>query len=231
MNRIVRTLLVFLTLALMPVGCSQGAPEPTPGATLFPEVAATSTPTPSPTLSSTPLPTIVLPITSTLPPVTLALPATIAPTVCAPRAEWTGSHVIQTGDSLFIISQSYGLGLLELQLANCIDDADYIQAGQVLRVPGTGETPTSTATGASPPVGTSTPLIFSADNNVLIAGQCTLLRWEIDNIDAVFFDGTSVSGRGFREVCPEQTTRYTLLVLYTDGEQVPHFVVVEVRPA
>ncbi len=231
MNRIARALLVTLTLALLLIGCSQGAPEPTPTATLFPEVAATSTSTPSPTLTSTPLPTIVLPITSTLPPVTLPLPATVAPTVCAPRAEWTGSHIIQPGDSLFIISQSYGLGLLELQQANCIEDADYIQAGQSLRVPGTGETLTPTATGTSAPVGTSTPLIFSADNNVLVAGECTLLRWEIDNINAVFFEGTSVSGRGFREVCPEQTTRYTLLVLYTDGEQVPHFVVVEVRPA
>ena len=231
MNRIAHTLLVFLMLAMMLVACSQGVPEPTPGPTLFPEVAATSTPTPSPTLTSTALPTIVLPITSTLPPVTLPLPATIAPTVCAPRAEWTGSHIIQSGDSLFIISQSYGLSILELQLANCIDDANFIQAGQVLRVPGSGETPTPTATEANLPVGTSTPLIFSADNNVLVAGECTLLRWEIDNINAVFFDGTSVSGRGFREVCPEQTTRYTLLVLYTNGEQVPHIVVVEVRPA
>ena len=231
MNRIVSAFLIFFTLALLLVGCSQGVPEPSPTATLFPEVAATSTPTSSPTLTSTPHPTIMLPVTSTLPPVTLPLPATIAPTVCAPSAEWTGSHIIQPGDTLFIISQSYGLGILELQLANCIDDADYIQAGQVLRVPGTGETPTPTATGASPPVGTSTPLIFSADHNVLIAGECTLLRWEIENINAVFFDGTSVSGRGFREVCPEQTTRYTLLVLYTDGEQVPHIVVVEVRPA
>ncbi len=231
MNRIPSALRILLLPALLMFACSPGAPEPTPTATLFPEVAATSSPTSSPAPTHTPLPAIALPVTSTLPPVTLVLPATVAPTECAPRAEWTGSHVIQSGESLFLIAQTYELSIRALQLGNCILDANFIQAGQILSVPGSGETPTPSQTAPGLAVGTSTPLVFSADSNVLAAGACTFLRWEIDNISAVYFDGTAVSGRGIREVCPEQTTRYTLLVIYTDGEQVPHIVVVEVRPA
>lgn len=229
MNRIPSPHMILLLPVLFLFACSQGAPEPTSTATLFPEVAATSSPTASPEPTHTSLPTIELPVTSTLPPVTLALPATVAPTECAPRAEWTGSHVIQPGESLFLIAQTHELSIRDLQLGNCILDANFIQAGQILSVPGSGETPTPAPTLSGLAVGTSTPLVFSVDSNVLAAGECTFLRWEIDNISAVYFDGTAVSGRGIREVCPEQTTRYTLLVLYTDGEQVPHIVVVEVR--
>lgn len=227
MSRFTHTAPVLLLAALMLVGCGLGAPEPTATPTPLPTATATATPLPA----RTALPTILLPVTSTLPPVTLPLPATVVPTVCAPRADWTGEHVIQPGDTLFVIAQRHGLGIREMQVGNCIVDANLIQAGQILRVPGTGETPTPTATATAPPEGSPTPLEFGADHNVLVAGECTFLRWQIDNVDAVFFDGVSVSGRGIREVCPAETTRYTLLVLYPDGEQVPHLVLVEVRPA
>lgn len=230
-----RAAAVLLTLAFMLVACSAGAPAATlaPAASHTPVASATPSSTPAPSLL--PLPTIILPITSTLPPVTLELPATVAPTECAPRADWGGTHVVRTGEALFLIAPLYDLTSRELQLANCIVDANFIQAGQVLRIPGTPEATTPAVTADSPvdsqAEGTATPLTFSADSTVLNAGECTILRWEIENVDAVFFDGTSVSGRGIREVCPQETTRYTLLVLYSNGEQEPFLIVVEVRPA
>ena len=232
MNRVAA---VLLALAFTLVACSAGAPAATPAPAASSTPVASATPSPAPALVVSPLPTIVLPVTSTLPPVTLELPATVAPTECAPRADWGGTHVVRTGEALFLIAPIYDLTPRELQLANCIEDANFIQAGQTLRVPGTPEATTPAVTAErptdSPVAGTATPLIFSADSSVLDAGECTILRWEIENVDAVFFDGTPVSGRGIREVCPQETTRYTLLVLYSNGEQEPFLIVVEVRPA
>ncbi|MCY3946592.1 MAG: LysM peptidoglycan-binding domain-containing protein [Anaerolineaceae bacterium] len=222
----------LLVLTLVLSACAQGAPPAAPTSAATPTSPASATPRPTTTPVPEPSATIILPVTRTLPPVTLVMPATIAPTACTPRSDWGGSHVIQSGDSLFVIAQTYGLTVLQLQSANCIEDADFIQVGQILRIPGNPapESPTAEATTAGV-VETATPLLFSADSTVLSAGECTILRWEIENVDAVFFDGTPVSGRGIREVCPEETTRYTLLVLYSDGEQEPFIVVVEVRPA
>ena len=222
----------LLVLTLVLSACAQGAPPATATSAATPTPPASATPRPTTTPVPEPLATINLPVTSTLPPVTLVMPATIAPTACTPRADWGGSHVIQSGDSLFVIAQTYGLTVLQLQSANCIENADFIQVGQILRIPGSPApvSPTAEATTAGV-AETATPLLFSADSTVLPAGECTILHWEIENVDAVFFDGTPVSGRGIREVCPEETTRYTLLVLYSDGEQEPFIVVVEVRPA
>lgn len=228
MNRVPSALLLLILLL---AACAQGAPPATPtnASTPTASASATSTATPAPGASLTA--TIILPITSTLPPVTLVLPATIAPTACVPREDWGGSYVIQPGDTLFLIAQTLALEIVELQRANCIENANLIRAGQSLRIP--GEPVPAAATPGSPQQagGTATPLLFGADHSALDAGECTLLRWEIDNVDAVFLDGTQVSGRGIREVCPEITTRYTLLVLYSDGGQEPFIVVVEVRPA
>lgn len=222
----------LLALTLVLSACAQGAPPATATSAATSTEAATVTPVASSTPAAAPRATIILPVTSTLPPVTLAMPATVAPTACTPRPDWHGSHTIQSGDALFLIAQTYGLSISELQSANCIENADFIQVGQVLRIPGTPPpvTPTAEATTAVT-AETATPLLFSADSTALLAGECTILRWEIENVDAVFFDGAPASGRGIREVCPEETTRYTLLVLYSDGEQEPFIVVVEVRPA
>ncbi len=231
-----RTLAGLLLLTLVLSACAQGAQTATATSAVTPTAPASATPRATSTPLATPQATIFLPVTRTLPPVTLVLPATIAPTACAPRLDWGGTHVIQSGDALFLIAQTYDIGLTELQVANCIEDANFIQVGQVLRIPGTARSEAPTAGPATAIVTpgtaeTATPLLFGADSTALLSGECTILRWEIENVDAVFFDGTPVSGRGIREVCPEETTRYTLLVLYSDGEQEPFIVVVEVRPA
>ena len=227
-----RTFAGLLVLTLFLAACAQGAPPPTVTSAATPTSPASATPRPTTTPVPAPSSTIFLPVTSTLPPVTLVMPATVAPTACTLRPDWGGSHEIQSGDALFLIAQTYGLSVSELQSANCIEDADFIQVGQILRIPGTPAPLSPTAAPTTVEVAeTATPLLFSADSTALNAGECTILRWEIENVDAVFFDGTPVSGRGIREVCPEETTRYTLLVLYSDGEQEPFIVVVEVRTA
>jgi uncharacterized protein YraI len=71
---------------------------------------------------------------------------------------------------------------------------------------------------------------FRADAYSVTPGQCTTLRWNIDNVRAVFFwDGASAQGVGgndSRQVCPNSTTTYRLQVIYNDGQAQDWFVTV-----
>lgn len=62
---------------------------------------------------------------------------------------WT-TYTVQRGDSLFRIAQSYDSDVPTLQEANCIIEARYIEVGQVIAVPGDGDSaallPTAAAT-------------------------------------------------------------------------------------
>ena len=179
-----------------------------------------------------------LPITATLPPVTIPLPPTAIPTACVPRADWAFTYAIVAGDTLSAIARRFGLTLADLQNGNCIADANIIAVGQVLRVP-TQPLPTATATYTPqptaaedvPPAATATPTdpLFQADQTRLRAGECATLSWTIENIDSVFFQGEPAIGSDQRQVCPQESTRYTLLVIYRDGSQSPFFLSIEVE--
>lgn len=60
---------------------------------------------------------------------------------------------------------------------------------------------------------------FWADNTNLNGGQCTRLRWDVRNVQAVYLDGEGVAGVSDREVCPGSTKTYTLQVTKYDGGQ------------
>ncbi len=47
--------------------------------------------------------------------------------------------------------------------------------------------------------------------------NCTTIRWDVDNIDSVYFEGMGVVGHGSEYVCPSGTTTYTLEVILKDG--------------
>ncbi len=76
------------------------------------------------------------------------------------------------------------------------------------------------------------PIIeFTADANPIRVGDCTRLRWNVENIDRVFFEGQGVTGQGRREVCPTQDTTYTLEVWLLDGQIVQRRIPLRVNPA
>ena len=60
---------------------------------------------------------------------------------------------------------------------------------------------------------------FWADNTNISAGQCTTLRWDVRNVQAVYLNGEGVPGVSQRDVCPGQTTTYTLTATKMDGTQ------------
>ena len=85
----------------------------------------------------------------------------------------------------------------------------------------------------APPVPTATPtalptpvpsISFWADQTTIQQGQCTTLRWDVRNIQAVWvypqgenFQNFPTTGQGSQQVCPTQTTTYEMRVQNTDG--------------
>lgn len=134
-----RFLLLILVL-LMTAACEQQVIVLSPTAPPVDTPLPTDTPIP-------PTPTIVevftggatatfsLPVTATIPPVTLVFPPTATATPCVPRADWTDTYTIQSGDTLFAIASRFNLTTAQLQSANCIQNANNIFAGTSLRVP------------------------------------------------------------------------------------------------
>jgi hypothetical protein len=53
---------------------------------------------------------------------------------------------------------------------------------------------------------------FSADSTLINAGTCTTLRWRVTNVAGVFLNDQGVAGESALEICPTQTTAYTLRV-------------------
>lgn len=108
------------------------------------------------------------------------------------------------------------------------------------------EPPTPVPTGTRPPTRTpeatatpepvtSTPtalpapeVSFTADDETLAPGGCTTLRWEAAGVQAVYLEGEGVAGAGEREVCPTETTTYTLEVVLLDGSRQSYEVIVTV---
>jgi LysM repeat protein len=165
-------------------------------------------------------------MTSTLPPVSITVPATRTPTQCNPSSEWTQRYTVQRGDNLSTIARRFGLTTRELQDGNCIANPDLIRAGQVLAVP--DELLTSIPSTFAPDVTTQTTVQFRSDAATLTAGQCTTIRWESDIAAAITFEGQSVENPGSREVCPTETTSYRLVATYEDGRDVPYTLRIEV---
>jgi hypothetical protein len=53
---------------------------------------------------------------------------------------------------------------------------------------------------------------FRVDRNNLTAGECTTLRWDVENATAVYLNGAGVAGHDTQNICPANTTTYNLQV-------------------
>jgi uncharacterized protein YraI len=64
----------------------------------------------------------------------------------------------------------------------------------------------------------NTPLIsFRADRTQVGPGECTTIRWDVEGVQAIFFQGSGVVGHSEAFVCPGGTTEYHLQVVGQDG--------------
>jgi hypothetical protein len=80
-------------------------------------------------------------------------------------------------------------------------------------------TPSSTPTATNTPAPANTPEVsFHADTTELVAGSCTTLRWDVEDVHEVYLDGQPRQGHGSKQVCPTQTQTYELRVVNAAGE-------------
>ena len=68
--------------------------------------------------------------------------------------------------------------------------------------------------GLLPTFGGEPQIEFAAREDQIEAGECTVLEWHVRGAEGylVFLDGEAVDASGRQEVCPEETTGYTLVV-------------------
>jgi len=78
-------------------------------------------------------------------------------------------------------------------------------------------TPTTPAAPPPPPPPPPASINFRSDAPYVNGGSCTTLRWDVDNVQAVFLDGQAVTGHGTKQVCPCQQTTYTLRIVKRDN--------------
>jgi uncharacterized protein YraI len=90
-------------------------------------------------------------------------------------------------------------------------------------------------TSPPPPPPTATPATafnLRADRTTINAGECTTVRWDIDDIHAVYFDQgggfQGVGGHDSRTVCPGSSTTYHLKVVLDDGSEVVQSLAIQV---
>ncbi|MGB8215291.1 MAG: LysM peptidoglycan-binding domain-containing protein [Anaerolineales bacterium] len=81
---------------------------------------------------------------------------TQTPVPCGPPYLWI-VYIVQPGDTLYHLSQAYGITVAQLQAANCMGDSTLLHTGQALYVPPWAmHTPTPTVPGLTTP--TSAPV-------------------------------------------------------------------------
>ncbi len=88
--------------------------------------------------------------------------------------------------------------------------------------------PTATSTATSTPL--PPQIEFYAEKSSLVEGECTTLHWKVEDVQAVYLNGTGVAGWGSQEVCPKETTTYSLRVIHQHGHETEHTLSIEVIP-
>ncbi|HEY85481.1 MAG TPA: FHA domain-containing protein [Chloroflexi bacterium] len=82
---------------------------------------------------------------------------------------------------------------------------------------------------ATPPPGVK--VSFSTEQSTLDYGDCTTLRWQVENAQNVALNGQQVGYTGNQEVCPRETSNtYRLLISSTGNNVTEQTVVIRVRP-
>jgi hypothetical protein len=156
---------------------------------------------------------------------------------CSPRADWMGSVTVQAGETLFRIASRFNLTVDELSRGNCLINANIIQVGQVLRVPGSAaatNTPTATLrAGVTPSATTATggaSATFTADRTSLLAAECTTLRWITSGATQVTLNQNPVAASGTQTICPLQTSSYQLFLIDANRRQYTYNLTINVTP-
>lgn len=72
---------------------------------------------------------------------------------------------------------------------------------------------------------------FRADRTQIGPSECTTIRWDVEGVQAVYFEGTGTVGHSTAYVCPGATKTYKLTIQRTTGTSQDYFVTIQVDPA
>ena len=76
------------------------------------------------------------------------------------------------------------------------------------------ETPSLTPTPLGTPI-----VIFAPEKTGLMRGECTMVRWNVQNVREVYYENLPMNGQGEREECiKDEDEVYTLLVVLGNGQ-------------
>jgi hypothetical protein len=224
------------------IGTCQGMVVLTATPTPRPLVAPTITPTPSPsprpaiTPSPTPSPSPgPLRITFTADRTRLLFPqcATIQWNVegVVAAVQFNGQDVPPLAQSQVCPPQTTAFKLVVTG-----PDGAMVARELTIEVEAIALTPTATATLFVPPSPLPPPpapvsdIQFWADNDIVAAGTCTVIRYHVSNVQAYWVDGEPGAGDdGSRQICPCQTETHTLQAVKIDGSQQDFQVTIQVR--
>jgi hypothetical protein len=138
---------------------------------------------------------------------------------CAIPFDWGRLHLVQAGDTLTRIAMEYDVDILDLIAGNCIENPDRLSLNQEIYLPSSG---TAGTTSIPPPVTnmtTSPDVQFTAERDVILAGDCVTLTWVANASSTVNLGGAMMPTSGNQAVCPVQTITYDLIVTDVNGIQ------------
>jgi len=77
----------------------------------------------------------------------------------------------------------------------------------------------ATATATVVPISGTPVIVFSADESLIPPGECTHVRWHVENVRAVYYESQAAFGDGSKEEClRDEADSYALTVIFGDGQ-------------
>ncbi|MEL6402901.1 MAG: LysM peptidoglycan-binding domain-containing protein [Chloroflexota bacterium] len=171
---------------------------------------------------------IVLPvIVTSTPDVALDIPESDA---CPQREGWTDIYTVQSGDVLSRIASRFDTTVVEMITGNCLANASNLQIGQQLRVPVLATPTPQPESTAEATENVLTSIGLRADSYAVASGGCTILRWDVQGATAIYLDDVLLEGAPSSiEVCPAETTVYTVQAVFADETDVTQTVTIVVQ--
>lgn len=83
----------------------------------------------------------------------------------------------------------------------------------------TPEPPAPTATATPQPILGTPVIIFGPDESSVPPGECTKVRWRVENVREVYYESQAAFGDGSKEEClKDERDTYALTVVFADGQ-------------
>lgn len=206
-----------------------------PQATVVPATPVASAPSPTPMPASPTTPPTAMPATPTVT-ATLTLTGTTKLQTNIRNGPGTGYTLLASlapGLSIKLTARNADKSWWQIEFPASPDGHGWVLAANVNV--GAIATIDALPIASAPPLPTAVPIVatvtaapgyipvFRADKAELAAGECTTLRWDVENVKAVFLNSGSgdnpVVGHDTFVICPDDTYTYSLRVVNKDDTE------------